>query len=125
MNARPVRVYRSRDGQVLVGYDTGDRDEVGTEWESARLENVRRYSDETGECMAYYPALEGSRDFLDIQEWVYVRDEMTRRDESYSYWADQWTRDEYAECHAEVRAAEDAYDVARRAFNEIAYVVGE
>lgn len=115
MTVRPVRIYRSRDGQVLVGYDTGGRDEVGTEGESARLENVRRYGDETGECMAYYPALEG----------VYVRDEMTRRDESYSYWADQWTRDEYAARHAEVRAAEDAYDVARRAFNEIAYVVGE
>lgn len=115
MNARPVRIYRSRDGQVLVGYDTGDRDEVGTERESARLENVRRYSDETGECMACYPALEG----------VYVRDEMTRRDESYSYWADQWMRDEYAECHAEMVRLEQEHDTARRAFNEIVYVVGE
>lgn len=120
MNARPVRIYRTRDGQVLVGYDTGDRDGVGTERESARLENVRRYSDETGECMAYYPALEG----------VYVRDEMTRGHRypsrsTYNYWFDQWIRDEYAERHAAVRHAEDAYDAARRAFNEIAYVVGE
>jgi len=113
MNARPVRTYRTRDGQVLVGYDTGDRNEVGTEWESARLENVRRYSDETGECMAYYPMLEG----------IYVSGAMSHADGAY--WADQWMRDEYAECHAEVRKAEDAYDAARRAFNEIAYVVGE
>ena len=113
MNARPVRTYRTRDGQVLVGYDTGDRDGVGTERESARLENVRRYSDETGECLAYYPTLEG----------IYVRDELPHADGAY--WADQWTRDEYAERHAAVRHAEDAYDVARRAFNEIAYVVGE
>ena len=113
MNARPVRTYRSRDSQVLVGYDTGDRDEVGTEWESARLENVRRYSDDTGECMAYYDTL----------ECIYVSGEMSHADGAY--WADLWIRDEYAERHAAVRHAEDAYDVARRAFNEIAYVVGE
>ena len=113
MNARPVRTYRARDGQVLVGYDTGDRDEVGTEWESARLENVRRYSDETGECLAYYDTLEG----------VYVSGEMAYADRRY--WAGQWIRDEYDARHAAVREAEDAYDVARRAFNEISYVVGE
>ena len=113
MNARPVRIYRTRDGQVLVGYDTGDRDDIDTADKSVRLENVRRYSDDTGECLAYYPTLEG----------IYVRDELPYADRQY--WADKWMRDEYDERHAAVRHAEDAYDVARRAFNEIAYVVGE
>lgn len=115
MTARPVRLYRSRDGQILAGYDIGSRDEIGTEYESATLENVRRYDDETGECMSYYDALEG----------VCVRDEITRADDTYTYWADRWMRDEYDACHAEWVRTDDMRREAGRAFDEIRYVVGE
>jgi hypothetical protein len=115
MPARPVRLYRSHDGQVIVGYDIGSRDNVGTEDESATLENVRRYDDVTGETMAYYDVLEG----------VYVRDEITRRDDTYAYWADRWMRDEYDACHAEWVRVDDMRREAGRAFDEIRNVVGE
>lgn len=115
MTARPVRLYRSHDGQVIVGYDIGSRNECGTEHESVTLENVRRYDDETGECMAYYDALEG----------VYVRDEITRRDDTYEYWADRWMRDEYDACSGEWVRIDIARREAERAFDEIRYVAGE